>query len=194
MTRDLDGYEVILGVSGGIAAYKSPTIASRLVQRGCGVTAVLTRAALQFITPLPFRAITGRMVHTDMFELPAGAGQPHIHLSERADLLVIAPGTAHLIGQMANGLADELLPCLTLSADCPILIAPAMNSRMWEHPAVAANLATLRERGVATVGPEDGWLACRTTGPGRMSEPDAIVQAAVNMLRKSPPRAAGSSA
>lgn len=188
MTRDLEGYEVILGVSGGIAAYKSPAIASRLVQRGCGVTAVLTRAALQFITPLPFRAITDRMVHTDMFELPAGSGQPHIHLSERADLLVIAPATAHLVGQMANGLADELLPCLCLSADCPTLIAPAMNSRMWAHPAVAANMQTLRDRGVATVGPEEGWLACRTSGPGRMSESDDIVAAAVDMLRKSPPR------
>ena len=107
MANDLQGYEVVLGVSGGIAAYKAPSIASALVQRGCGVTAVLTRAALEFITPLPFRAVTDRKVHTDMFDLPAGGTDPHIHLSQAADLLVIAPATADLIGQLAAGLAGK---------------------------------------------------------------------------------------
>jgi phosphopantothenoylcysteine decarboxylase/phosphopantothenate--cysteine ligase len=192
MSEDLQGYEVILGVSGGIAAYKSPSVASALVQRGCGVNAVMTRGALQFVTPLPFRAITGRIVHTDMFELPAGSGQPHIHLSESADLLVIAPATANLIGKLANGLADELLPCLVLSADCPVLIAPAMNNRMWSHPAVQANVRVLAERQVAMVGPAEGWLACGTVGPGRMSEPDEIVARAVEMLTSKPPRSSQS--
>jgi len=195
MPLDLKDYEVVLGVSGGIAAYKAPSIASALVQRGCGVTAVLTRAALEFITPLPFRALTDRQVHTDMFEQPAGSGaegsQPHIRLSERADLIVIAPATADLIGQLACGLAGELLSCLCLSAGCPILLAPAMNSRMWAHPAVVANTKKLVDWGARTIGPESGWLACRTTGPGRMSEPDAIVARAVELLLSKPPRARG---
>jgi phosphopantothenoylcysteine synthetase/decarboxylase len=186
MTDDLRGYEAVLGVSGGIAAYKSPSIASALVQRGCGVTAVLTRAALQFITPLPFRAITDRRVHTDMFDLPAGGSDPHIHLSQAADLLIIAPASADLIAQMAAGLAGELLPCLCLSADCPILIAPTMNSRMWAHPAVQANVRTLADRGVQMIGPEDGWLACGVTGPGRMSDPSAIAARAADMLLARP--------
>jgi phosphopantothenoylcysteine decarboxylase/phosphopantothenate--cysteine ligase len=194
MAGDLENYEVILGVSGGIAAYKSAAIASALVQRGCGVSAVLTRGAQQFITPLTFQAITGRPVHTDMFELApiAGAGnQPHIHLSERADLLLIAPATANLMARMANGLADELLPSLYLSGECPALIAPAMNNRMWEHPATQANAKILADRGVHRVGPEEGWLACRTSGRGRMSDPEAIVAAAVELLLSRPPRSGG---
>lgn len=191
MPDDLHGYEVVLGVSGGIAAYKAPSIASALVQRGCGVTAVLTRAALQFITPLPFRAITDRRVHTDMFDLPAGGSDPHIHLSQAADLLVIAPASADLIAQMAAGLAGELLPCLCLSADCPILIAPAMNRQMWIHPAVQANIRTLADRGVQMIGPEEGWLACGVTGPGRMSEPAAIASRAAELLLRKPPRVCG---
>ena len=190
MELELQGYEVVLGVTGGIAAYKAPSIASALVQRGCGVTAVLTRAALQFITPLPFRAITDRMVHTDMFELPAGGGQPHIRLSEAADLMIVAPATADLIGQAAGGLAGELLSCLCLSGECPILLAPAMNARMWAHPAVVANVRKLVDWGVHVIGPEEGWLACRTQGPGRMSEPQAIVARAVELLKKTPPKIA----
>lgn len=188
MPSDLSSYEVVLGVSGGIAAYKSPSIASALVQRGCGVTAVLTRAAREFITPLPFRAITGRKVHTDTFELPAGGTDPHIHLSDAADLIVIAPATADLIGQMAGGLAGELLACLCLSARSPILIAPAMNDRMWAHPAVQANMKTLASRGVLMIGPETGWLACGTTGPGRMTEPDAIAARVAELLLAHPPK------
>ncbi|MDD4890765.1 MAG: flavoprotein [Phycisphaerae bacterium] len=188
MANDLTGYEVVLGVSGGIAAYKAPSIASALVQRGCGVTAVLTRAAMEFITPLPFRAITGRKVHTDMFDLPAGGSDPHIHLSQSADLLVIAPATADLIAQLAVGLAGELLPCLCLSADCPLLIAPAMNNQMWAHPAVQANVKTLTSRGVQLIGPDEGWLACGSTGPGRMSEPPAIAARVAELLLTNPPR------
>ena len=191
MEQDLKGYEVVLGVTGGVAAYKAPSIASALVQRGCGVTAVLTRAALEFITPLPFRAVTDRKVHTDMFEMPAGGlepGQPHLRLSENADLLVIAPATADLIGQMAGGLAGELLSCLCLSAECPILLAPAMNARMWKHPAVVANVAKLTEWGVQLIGPEEGWLACREVGAGRMSQPEQIVARAVELLLSKPPK------
>ncbi|MCG3178388.1 MAG: Coenzyme A biosynthesis bifunctional protein CoaBC [Phycisphaerae bacterium] len=190
MDRDLTGYEVILGVSGGIAAYKAASVCSALVQRGCGVSVVMTAAAQQFVTPLTFRALTDRKVHTDMFDLQAGDGQPHIHLSQRADLIVIAPATAHLIAEMAHGLAGELLPCLCLSADCPILIAPTMNDRMWAHPAVQENVKTLADRGVHQVGPEAGWLACRTVGAGRMSDPAAIVARAADLLKQKPPRAA----
>jgi phosphopantothenoylcysteine decarboxylase/phosphopantothenate--cysteine ligase len=189
MNRDLQGYEVILGVAGGIAAYKAASLCSSLVQRGCGVTVVMTRAAREFITPLTFRALTDRRVHTDMFDLPAGDGQPHIHLSEQADLIVLAPATAHLIAELAHGLAGELLPCLCLSADCPILIAPTMNERMWAHPAVQANVKTLADRGVEIVGPESGWLACRTVGAGRMSDPEAIAARATELLTRTPPRA-----
>jgi phosphopantothenoylcysteine decarboxylase/phosphopantothenate--cysteine ligase len=188
MSNDLRNYEVVLGVSGGIAAYKAPSIASALVQRGCGVTAVLTRGAIQFITPLPFRAITGRKVHTDLFEMPAGSSDPHIQLSGSADLLLIAPATADLIAQMAAGLAGELLASLFLSADSPILLAPAMNDRMWAHPAVQANVAKLAGWSVQMIGPETGWLACGTTAVGRMSEPEAIVARAAEILLATPPR------
>lgn len=169
--------ELLIGVSGGVAAYKTAAAVSRMVQEGHGVTVVMTRAASKFIGPATFAALTGRKVYDDTFdqdELPLG---PHIELARKADLLCIAPATADLLGKAANGLADDLLSTLLLSFTGPTLFAPAMNNEMWEKPAVQRNVATLNEDGATMIGPGEGWLSCRVQGAGRMAEPDEIVAA-----------------
>jgi phosphopantothenoylcysteine decarboxylase/phosphopantothenate--cysteine ligase len=189
----LDGYEVLLCVTGGIAAYKSAQLASRLVQLGCGVTVAMTEAAERFITPLTFQALTRRRVFTSMWTAAEDFRSQHISLTERADLMVVAPATADVIGKMAGGLADDLVSTMALSAtgSCEILIAPAMNDRMFSAPAVRQNLRTLDGWGVHCIGPAEGNLACGTSGPGRMSEPAEIIERVEQLLRREAPKGLG---
>jgi phosphopantothenoylcysteine decarboxylase len=175
--------EILIGVSGGVAAYKSAALVSKLVQAGHGVSVVMTAAAEQFIGAATFRALTGRIVAIESFpphEHPLG---PHIELARQAELLCVAPATANLLAKAAHGLADDLLSTLLLSFDGPVLMAPAMNREMWEKPVVQRNMAQLREDGVHFVGPGDGWQSCRERGPGRMSEPEAIAAEIEKLLK-----------
>ncbi len=174
--------EIVVGVSGGIAAYKTAALVSDLVQSGIGVTVVMTRAATKFVGPATFRALTGRRVYTRVFdgqEFPLGA---HIELARRAELLCVAPATAHLMAQAAHGLADDLLSTLLLSFTGRVVIAPAMNTEMWEKPPVQRNLEQLQADGFHTVGPQEGWLSCRQKGVGRMAEPDEIKRVILSLL------------
>lgn len=191
---DLTGYELLVGVGGGIAAYKVCHVVSRLVQRGCGVTVAMTEAGTQFITPLTFQALTQRQVFTTMWAT-AGYHEPqHLSLSEAADLFLVAPATADLMGKFAGGIADDLVTTLMIGRDCPAILAPAMNTRMWENPVVQRNLSTLREFGFGMIEPGEGWLAERSFGRGRMAEPDVIIEAVVRLIQSKPPRRAGRSA
>lgn len=187
----LAGYELLVCVCGGIAAYKTAAVVSTLVQEGCGVTVAMTRNARRFVGPVTFRALTGRPVYTSQWTSADGADIQHLKLSERADLILVAPATANVIGKLAGGIADDLVSSLLLGADCPAIIAPAMNTRMWEHPAVQRNVEFLRGAGYALVGPGAGWLACRMMGAGRMSEPDELAAAVRAQLLSRAPRLAG---
>lgn len=179
----LPGREIVLGVSGGIAAYKAAALASLLVQRGAGVTAVLTRAARRFVGPATFAALTGRPVAGRAFD-PAHPLGPHIELAARADLLVVAPATADFLHRAATGAADDLLASLVLCAECPILVAPAMNAAMWAKAAVQRNVRQVEADGMTIVPPSSGWLSCRQKGPGRMAEPADIAAAIEAALAK----------
>ncbi len=179
---------IALGVSGGIGAYKAVEVARGLQKRGHDVAAVLTRNACRFVGPLTFEAITRRRVITGQFAPGLNADIEHIALASSAALLIVAPATANIIGKLAGGIGDDLVSTLLLGAACPVLLAPAMNTRMWQHPAVQRNIAFLREHGFALVGPEEGWLACRDVGPGRMSEPETIRAAIHKQLQNRPPR------
>ncbi len=187
----LAGYEIVVAVCGGIAAYKTASLVSALVQRGAGVTVAMTDAAQRFITPLTFQSLTARQVFTSTWDAANYHDPQHLRLTEAADLFVIAPATANIIGKIANGLADELVSTMVMSTDCPVMLAPAMNTRMWENPIVRKNMATLRELGYREVPPGEGWLACRTIGAGRMAEPDQILTAAIAVLGERPPRSRG---
>jgi phosphopantothenoylcysteine decarboxylase/phosphopantothenate--cysteine ligase len=180
---DAASREIVLAVTGGIAAYKSAMIASKLVQSGAGVTAVLTKSAKEFIGEATFAALTGRPVATQVFDpaYPLGA---HIELAQRAQLLVVAPATADFLSKAAHALADDLLSTLYLCFTGPVLVAPAMNSEMWSKPAVQRNVAQLRADGVHFVGPEEGWLSCRQSGAGRMADPERILSAIQDLLGK----------
>ncbi len=169
-------HEILIGVSGGIAAYKTAAVVSQLVQNGHGVSVVMTRAARKFIGPATFEALTGRPVPRGMFSRTDSHG-PHIELAERADLFCIAPATANILAKAACGLADDLLSTLLLSVPGPLLFAPAMNCHMWEKPSVQRNVATLVDDGCHIIQPEEGWLACRKQGTGRMASPGRIVEA-----------------
>lgn len=186
--NDLQDYEVVVGIGGGISAYKVCQVVSRLVQRACGVTCMLTEAGARFVTPLTFQALTHRQVFTTLWQQEGYYDPQHLSLSERADLLLIAPATADLIGKFTAGIGDDLVTTLMVGRDCPALLAPAMNTRMWDNPIVQRNVATLRELGYAFVGPEEGLLACGTTGVGRMAEPETIIDAVATMLKQRPPR------
>ena len=177
------GRHVVLGVSGGIASYKSCALARRLTEAGAQVDVVLTSGAAEFVRPVAFEALTGRRVLTSLWEPDAALS--HVHLAHRADLLVVAPATAHLLARTALGLADDLLTALLLArGDRPLLLAPAMNDEMYAHPATQGNLALLRARGAAFVGPESGALAeGPSERPGRMSEPETILAHAARLLR-----------
>ncbi len=168
---------ILLILTGGIAAYKGLDLIRRLRERGAHVTPVLTRAAEQFVTPLSVAALAGQKVYRDLFDLTDEAEMGHIQLSRSADLVLVAPATADIMAKMAQGRADDLPSTLLLATDTPVMIAPAMNVRMWEHPATQRNLAQLRADGITVVGPNDGDMACGEFGPGRMSEPLEVVDA-----------------
>jgi phosphopantothenoylcysteine decarboxylase/phosphopantothenate--cysteine ligase len=173
----LAGKRILLIIAGGIAAYKSLDLIRRLTEAGAKVTPVVTRAGAQFVTPLSVAALAGRKVYRDLFDLTDEAEMGHIELSRAADLVVVAPATADLMAKMAAGHADDLASTLLLATDKPVLIAPAMNVRMWQHPATRRNLATLLADGVRMVGPGTGAMACGEFGPGRMAEPADIATA-----------------
>jgi phosphopantothenoylcysteine decarboxylase/phosphopantothenate--cysteine ligase len=173
----LAGKRILLIIGGGIAAYKALELIRRLKERGAAVTPVLTKAGTEFVTPLSVSALAGEKIHTQLFDLTDEADMGHIRLSRMADLIVVAPATADLMARMAQGRADDLASTLLLATDTRVLIAPAMNVRMWDHPATRRNLATLRADGVLTVGPNEGDMACGEYGPGRMAEPMEIVAA-----------------
>lgn len=173
----LSGKRILLIVSGGIAAYKALELVRRLRERGAGVRAILTRAGAEFVTPLSLSTLTEDKVYGDLFSLTDEAEIGHIRLSREADLLVIAPASADLLAKMAQGRADDLASTVLLATDTEILVAPAMNVRMWRHPATQANLRLLAGRGVRRVGPNDGDMACGEYGPGRMAEPEEILAA-----------------
>lgn len=190
----LRGYELLICICGGIAAYKTATIVSRLAQAGCGVTVAMTHNAQRFIGELTFRALTGRPVFTSPWESPAAPPSeeygaiPHLRIAEQADLILVAPATANVLAKVACGLADDIVSDLLIGAAAPAFFAPAMNTRMWNHPAVQRNVQQLREWGYGFIGPDAGWLACRDVGPGRMSEPDAIIAAITTELQNRPRR------
>lgn len=169
--------EILVGVSGGIASYKTAALISQLVQAGHGVSVVMTEAAQRFVGQATFAALTGRSVTTELFADAAHPLGSHIALTERAQLLCIAPATANFMAKAANGLADDLLSTLYLAFSGKTMMAPAMNCEMWEKPAVQRNLKQLREDGVEIIGPEEGWLSCRKRGVGRMSAPETILAA-----------------
>lgn len=173
----MKGREILVGVTGGIAAYKTAQLVSSLVQAGAGVTVVMTRAARKFIGPTSFEALTGRPVYRDMFRPKEHFIGEHIGLARRAELYVIAPASADMLAKLAHGQADDLVSTLALSVTCPILAAPAMNNEMWAKPAVQRNVRQLEADGVTLIGPDEGWLSCQSVGPGRMSEPAAILEA-----------------
>ena len=179
----LAGKSVLLIVGGGIAAYKAHELVRLLKTRGATVRIILTRAAEQFVTPLSLASLSGEKVYTSLFSLTDEVEMGHIQLSRAADLLVVAPATADLIAKMANGLADDLASTALLATDKRILVAPAMNVRMWRHPATMRNIETLQRDGVTLAGPNDGEMACGEFGPGRMAEPNEILTAIVDMLK-----------
>jgi phosphopantothenoylcysteine decarboxylase / phosphopantothenate---cysteine ligase len=168
---------ILLGVSGGIAAYKAAELVRRLREAGAEVRVVMTPAAQAFVAPLTFQALSGQAVRVELLDPEAEAGMGHIELARWAELVLIAPATADLLARLANGLADDLLTTLVLATDAPVVVAPAMNQKMWRHPATQDNLSTLRGRGVRVLGPAAGEQACGDVGPGRMWEPADIVAA-----------------
>lgn len=179
--------EILVGVTGGIAAYKTAALVSDLVQSGVGVTVVMSRCAQKFVGAATFRALTGRQVATRSFprdEHPLG---PHIQLARQAELLCIAPTTANFLAKAAHGMADDLLSTLLLSFTGPVVLAPAMNREMWTKPAVQRNVAQLREDGYHFVGPAEGWQSCRERGVGRMAEPTEIAAEVRRLLEQLKP-------
>ncbi len=173
----IENKHIILGVTGSIACYKAAELASRLAQAGAQVDVLLTQSALEFVTPLTFQSVTGRRAYTDSDLWGNEAHVLHVGLGHSTDLLVIAPATANTIAKLAHGSADNLLSVTALAAACPLVIAPAMDGGMFNHPATQANLETLRQRGATIVGPAEGHLASGLSGPGRMVEPAEILGA-----------------
>ena len=188
--RPLENYEVLLCVTGGIAAYKSADLTSKLVQAGAGVTVAMSEAGMRFVTPLTFQTLSGRRVYLSLWQPAEDYSSQHISLTEAADLTIIAPATADIIAKMACGIADDLVATMALSTcdACPLLVAPAMNERMWSAPATQQNVKLLTRRGAHVVGPGEGRLACGTVGLGRMAEPEEIIEAATKLLLESPPK------
>jgi len=178
----LKGKEIVVGVTGSIAAYKAAEVVSQLVQRDAGVTVVMTRSATQFVGPLTFQTLTRRRVMIDQFDLESVVDPSHISLTDKADLVVVAPATANFVGKAAHGIADDMLTSLLLAVSCPVLVAPAMNDRMWAHPAVQENIATLKKRGYTFVEPDSGFLACGTYAKGRLANPAQIIEEIVRCM------------
>jgi phosphopantothenoylcysteine decarboxylase/phosphopantothenate--cysteine ligase len=178
----VQGKSILLIVGGGIAAYKSLELVRRLKERSASVRAILTKGGAEFVTPLSLSVLTEEKVFTDLFDLKDEAEIGHIRLSREADLVVVAPATADLLAKMAHGLADDLATAVLLATDKPVLAAPAMNVRMWQHLATQRNLATLKSDGIEFVGPDKGEMACGEYGPGRMAEPQAILETIESLL------------
>ena len=173
---------ILLIIGGGIAAYKALELIRTLKKRGIASRCILTRAGSEFVTPLSVSALSGDKVYGELFNLTDEAEMGHIELSRSADLVVVVPATADLMAKAANGLANDLASTTLLATDKPVLMAPAMNVRMWEHPATRRNLAALQGDGVHFVGPDEGEMACGEFGPGRLAEPDAIADAVGRLL------------
>ena len=182
----LSGKRILLIIGGGIAAFKALDLIRRLRERGATVTPVLTRAAEEFVTPLSASALAANKVYRDLFNLTDEAEMGHIELSRSADLVVAAPATADLMAKMSGGLANDLASTLLLATDKRVLVAPAMNVRMWQHPATQRNIAVLKDDGILFVGPDEGDMACGEFGPGRMAEPLTIVEAIQGALSQGP--------
>lgn len=181
--KTLSHKRILLGVTGGIAAYKSADLVRRLKERGAEVQVVMTRGACEFVTPLTFQALSGRPVYTELLDHDAEAGMGHISLARWCDLIVVAPATANFIASLAHGFANDLLTTLCLAADVPLLLAPAMNQQMWHNPATGENIETVARRGAILLGPAAGDQACGETGPGRMMEPLDIIPLIENNFR-----------
>jgi len=181
----LSNKKILLGVTGGIAAYKSAILSRRLIEQGATVKVVMTQGALAFIQPLTFQALTGNPVHTDLLDPAAEAAMGHIELARWADYILIAPATANTIARIAHGFSDDLLTTLCLATDAPIYAAPAMNRLMWQNPATIDNCNTLQSRGIHFFGPGEGAQACGETGSGRMLEPEDIRDALIEHVSSS---------
>ena len=171
----LQGREIVVGVTGSIAAFKAAEVVSQLVQRGAGVNVIMSGAATKFVGPLTFQTLTRRRVMVDPFDLESVVDPTHISLTDKADLVLVAPATANFLGKAAHGITDDMLTSLLLAVTCPVLVAPAMNDRMWNHPVVKENVAILRKRGYRFVDPDSGFLACGTYAKGRLADPKSIV-------------------
>ena len=182
---DLTGREIVLGVTGGISAYKSAEVVSRLRHLGANVHVIMTKNATEFVSPLTFQTLSANQVVTDTFQAPEYWNVEHVALAKRAEIFVIAPATANIMAKMACGIADDMLSTTVLATKAPMLVAPAMNTGMWTAAATQANLKTLQERGIKFVGPDSGILACGDEGAGRMSEPETIVAAICDILNVS---------
>jgi phosphopantothenoylcysteine decarboxylase len=178
----MKGREILLGVTGGIAAYKSADLCSKLVQEGASVSVVMTESATQFIGATTFEALTGRPAYSGSFQPVEHFRGEHIGLAQRAQFFVVAPATANFLAQAAGGFAGDLLSTLVLTATCPLLLAPAMNCEMWAKPSVQRNVRQLRDDGAYFVDPGSGWLSCGQVGAGRMAEPAEILAAIKNVL------------
>lgn len=179
------GRRVLVAVAGGIAAYKTAMVVSRLAQAGAEVTVAMTEGATRFVAPLTFQALSGRAVYTSPWEHIEAQDPQHIALAERTELAVVAPCTMDCMARLVAGRGDDVVSLIVSAIDrrkTPVLLAPAMNSVMWSQPATQRNLKTLREDGYRIIGPDEGWQACRQVGPGRMSEPEAILEAAAGLL------------
>ncbi len=181
------GRRIVLGVCGGISAYKSAAVTSKLAQAGADVTVLMTEAATKFVTPMTFQALSGKPVYTSMWEHIESDDPQHISTAREADLVIVAPCTMDCMARLATGRTDDVVTLVLSAVDrlkTPVLLAPAMNEVMWSQPATQRNLETLRSDGFAFIGPEAGWQACRAVGPGRMSEAEAIVAEAGQLLAK----------
>ncbi len=188
--EDLSGYEVVVAVCGGIAAYKVCHVVSGLVQRGANVTVAMTESATRMVGPATFAALSGRPVLTSLWTIEASSDPQHVRLTDGLDLLLVAPATYNVIGKIAAGIADDLVSTLISAADGPILLAPAMNTRMWDNPVLQANLSRMKELNYRIIDPGEGWLACGMVGKGRMAEADDLLPAVVEQLRSAPPKRA----
>jgi phosphopantothenoylcysteine decarboxylase/phosphopantothenate--cysteine ligase len=182
MNMELNGKRIVLGVTGGIAAYKAAELLRLLVKQGADVQVAMTEGATRFVTPTTFQALSGKPVYVDQWDARMPNAMAHIDLSRQADLIVVAPASADFMARIANGMADDLLATMVLARDCPLLLAPAMNRQMWENPATQRNVAQLVTDGIAMVGPASGVQACGETGPGRMLEPEELLEAVVDFF------------
>jgi phosphopantothenoylcysteine decarboxylase/phosphopantothenate--cysteine ligase len=179
----LKGKEIVLGVSGGIAAYKAAELTRLLVKEGANVNVIMTKNAQEFITPLTFQTLSGNPVSAELFDLSRRSEVKHVSLAEKADLLVIAPATANIIGKMASGIADDLLTTTVMATRAPIIIAPAMNVQMWKNTILQENIKRLKKIGLKIMEPGSGYLACGYEGKGRLAEPEAILKRIKTLLK-----------